>query len=72
MITGAFPPSSRWTFFKLLFAELDKISRPITVEPVKLIFLISGWLEIAAPASCPYPGTMFSNPLGNPSTSENI
>jgi len=65
IITGAFPPNSKCTFFKLLLAEFDNTSLPIGVDPVKLHFLISGCFEIASPASCPYPQTTLKRPLGN-------
>lgn len=39
---------------------------PTEVDPVKAILLMSGWETIAAPASCPYPGTILTTPSGIP------
>lgn len=68
IITGDFPPNSKQTFFKLEFADCFITSLPISVEPVKLILEILLEDVNAAPASCPYPGTMLNTPGGNPAS----
>ena len=62
-ITGDLPPNSNPIFFKLLWAEYSIIFLPITVDPVKLIFPILGWIAIASPAVCPYPFFLLFNKI---------
>ena len=69
--TGLFPPNSRTTFFKFVYALASRIRRPITVEPVKEILLILLLFVKASPACGPYPGTIFTTPLGNPACLNN-
>ena len=40
--------------------------RPVAVDPVKAIFLMSGCSAMRAPAVWPYPGTTFTTPSGKP------
>ena len=64
IILGDLPPSSRDTFFKLVYAESVKIILPTGVEPVKAIFQISICLEMADPADGPFPLIIQMTPGG--------
>ena len=52
-MVGDLPPSSRVTFFRLLWAAEAAMIRPTSVEPVKATLSTSGCDEIAAPAVWP-------------------
>jgi len=67
-MTGDLPPSSTVTFFRLPAAALT-ISRPTSVEPVKVILSTPGCAASAAPAVGPRPVTMLKTPLGKPASS---
>lgn len=62
---GLLPPSSRETFFRLLFAADSIILRPVIVDPVKATLSISGCRLIAAPPTDPSEGMVLSTPGGN-------
>ena len=53
------------------FAHDTARSRPVVVPPVKEIVGTSGCCTRAAPASAPYPWTMFKTPGGNPASPDN-
>lgn len=59
MTSGLLPPSSSETFFKLDFAAVSAIKRPISVEPVNATLRTSGCATSAWPAVGPKPGTTF-------------
>ncbi len=41
---------------------------PTSVEPVKAILSMPGWLTIVPPTSAPPPGTTLSTPAGSPTS----
>ena len=62
-MAGSLPPSS--SVIRLRFPDADSmILRPVAVDPVKLIFLMSECRVIQAPRSLP-PETMLSTPAGS-------
>ena len=62
---GFLPPSSRLTRLRVSAAR-RLISTPVSVWPVKLMTLTSGWPTIAFPTSPPEPVTTFTTPSGRP------
>jgi hypothetical protein len=46
--------------------------RPTSLEPVKLMALMSGCSQRGAPTSSPVPTTMFSTPGGSPASSKSL
>ena len=61
-MAASLPPSSRVTRLRVP-AELAMTFLPVAVEPVKLIFAMSGCSVIVAPISLP-PETTLSTPAG--------
>src|SRR5699024_971722 len=41
---------------------------PVSVDPVKAILRILGWVEIASPVTGPLPGTTLTTPSGIPAS----
>src|SRR5918994_946493 len=62
---GDLPPSSRASRFRLV-TERAVMVRPVSVEPVKLIFPTPRWVTSASPAVGPSPATTFTRPGGRP------
>ena len=67
-ITGAFPPSSRWTRFRVSAAFLA-ISLPVELSPVSETMPTSLCLTIASPTGTPSPVTTLKTPGGKISAS---
>src|SRR5690625_442768 len=67
MINGALPPNSN-AIFLILDALCSINSRPISVEPVKVIFLTFGLPVNSPPISTGEPVTMLKTPAGNPAS----
>ena len=67
-MTGDFPPSSSDTRFRFT-VPARAMAWPVAVEPVKTILSTPGCSASAAPASAPWPVTMFSTPSGSPASS---
>ncbi len=65
MIIGSDPPSSSVTRL-MPWAHWAMIRSPTGVEPVNAIFLVSGWVTRASPASEPRPVITLKTPLGRP------
>lgn len=56
---NSIPPSSKVTFFKLLFAAAIVTALPVAVEPVNAILSIPGCSASATPVSYPQPEGYF-------------
>jgi hypothetical protein len=67
IILGDFPPSSKVTLLIFGVLDLDRISLPTAVLPVKLTLSTKGWLTRAYPTS-PYPVKKFTTPSGKPAS----
>ena len=68
---GFLPPSSRLTRLRV-FAARVLISTPVSVWPVKLMTLTSGWSTIALPTSPPEPVTTLTTPSRQPALDEQL
>ena len=66
---GDFPPNSRDTFLRLLFAAASRTLRPVTVEPVKATLSTPLWAANAAPPTGPSEGMVLITPGGKLKTS---
>jgi len=61
--TGALPPSSRWTRFRVSDAA-RAIHLPVPTDPVSETMSTSAWVTSACPAGSPCPVITFSTPAG--------
>ncbi len=65
---GLLPPSSSVTGLGPCDAQLAMMAAPVRVEPVKVIFEISGWHVRASPVVRPSPCTTLNRPRGTPAS----
>src|SRR5204863_9607910 len=64
---GLLPPSS--SVIRLIGPDASRmISPPVSVEPVNAILSTPGWRTRYAPVDVPGPGTMLTDPGGNPTS----
>ena len=68
-MTGALPPSSRWTRFSVS-AAARAIVLPVSTSPVSETSRTSGCVTIRSPTGTPSPVTTFSTPAGRTSCGE--
>ncbi len=67
MMTGALPPSSRWTRFSVSDAFFA-ISFPVLTSPVSETMPTSGWRTNVSPTGSPSPVITLNTPGGNRSS----